>query len=113
MSYVVVKTLNKMPALIASADAARLRAVTAGEAKIVAHSQNKVPVDTGALKSSVKKKIVNSSNTTTSTVSYNTEYAIFVEMGTSNMGSQPYLYPAWIEGRDTMIRNIVSWLRAG
>lgn len=112
MAYVAVKTRNSIPALIASADAARVRAVTAGNAKMVTYSRSIVPVDTGRLKSSVKSKIVNSSNTTTGTVSYNTEYAIYVEMGTSNMRSQPYLYPAWIEGRNTMILNIASWLRS-
>lgn len=111
MAYVVVKTLNSIPKILATVDAARHRAVLEGTNKIHNHSQHSVPVDTGKLRASVKQKVVDSTATTTGNVSYNTDYAIYVELGTSRMAAQPYLHPAFLVGRDAMIMSLVNWLR--
>lgn len=61
-----------------------------GAERIFALSQSLVPVDTGRLQ-------ISGSHTHTflsSTVGYYTNYAEFVEYGTSKMGAQPYLRPA-------------------
>lgn len=49
-----------------------------------------VPVDTGELKSEINPYSVNKEHG----VAANTEYAAFVELGTSKMAAQPYLRPA-------------------
>jgi HK97 gp10 family phage protein len=98
--------------MLASVDAARQRAVTEAATKIVQQSQSDVAVDTGKLKGSVKQVIANSNNSTTGTVSYNTNYAIYVELGTSRMAAQPYLHPAYLVGSRLMVKSLVTWLRA-
>ena len=112
MSYVVAKSTSRIPRMLASVDAARQRAVTEAATKIVQQSQSDVAVDTGKLKGSVKQVIANSNNSTTGTVSYNTNYAIYVELGTSRMAAQPYLHPAYLVGSRLMVKSLVTWLRA-
>jgi HK97 gp10 family phage protein len=110
MSKVIVK--NNIPRILATVDAARTNAVVkAGEA-IELKSQNMVPVDTGDLKRSSKRDIDNGPGTTTAEVSYNTGYAIFVELGTSKMPAQPYLLPAYHSGKGYLIINLMRWLRS-
>jgi HK97 gp10 family phage protein len=108
----MVTTKNSIPELLATADAARHRAVSEATTKIVEQSQSTVAVDTGKLKGSVNEKIVDSSESTIGTVSYNTDYAIYVELGTSRMAAQPYLHPAYLVGSRLMVKSLVTWLRA-
>lgn len=49
-----------------------------------------VPVDTGRLRDSITHTV----DEDTMTLSANTEYAAYVELGTIHQGAQPYLYPA-------------------
>ena len=51
------------------------------------------PVDTGRLRSSIRFEF--SDGGLTGEVSANTDYAAFVELGTSKQDPQPYLDPAW------------------
>ena len=60
-------------------------------------SQSLVPIDTGDLRRSAKKDVDNNTDGTTWEVSYNKDYAIFVELGTKYQSAQPYLYPAYFE----------------
>lgn len=53
-----------------------------------------VPVDTHRLQNSIKHEMVVAGETHIMTVSANTEYAFYVEAGTSKMEARPYLRPA-------------------
>lgn len=107
-----VRMINRFPAAIASADAARTSAVRKSATQIRVHSQKIVPVDTGALRGSAEMTVDSSPGTTTGEVSYNTGYAIYVEMGTSKMAAQPYLIPAFRTGRHVLIADLTRWVRS-
>ena len=55
-----------------------------------AHAKRIVPVDTGRLRSSIRTKVSKNAITISSSVNY----AQFVEFGTINMDSQPFIRPA-------------------
>ena len=107
---VAVKAASRIPAILASVDNARRAAVTEGVIKMSSVSQDKVAVDTGALKQSKEQEIRDGANTTRGVVSYNTHYAIYVEMGTSKMAAQPYLVPGHSAGKAAMLRSLAMWL---
>ena len=65
-----------------------------GQAKIF------VPVDTGALKNSID---VQMEGDLTAVIAPHTEYAAFIEFGTSKMAAQPYMTPAAEEARPAYI----------
>lgn len=54
------------------------------------------PVDTGALKNSIGTTLTGDGRhgSMTATIGPTVNYGIFVELGTSKMGAQPYLFPA-------------------
>ena len=60
-------------------------------------AKKKCPVDTGRLRNSIS----HASTEDTAYVGTNVEYAVYVEMGTKNTKSQPYLRPAVTEHKDT------------
>lgn len=61
--------------------------VAANVASLAAKS---APVDTGALRSSISAEV----NGLSASVRPGVNYAHYVELGTSKMGAQPYLFPA-------------------
>jgi HK97 gp10 family phage protein len=62
-----------------------------------------VPVDTGNLRASIESRVIrNNDGDITGVVGTNTDYAAFVEFGTSKMGAQPYLRPAVEQNRETV-----------
>lgn len=109
---VIVKVSNNFPKALATVDAARTSSVTKATTQIKAHSQKVVPVDTGDLRKSVEVEYDQGPGTSTGEVSYNTGYAMYVEMGTSKMAAQPYLIPAYGSGKHVLITGIVRWLRS-
>ncbi len=54
-----------------------------------------VPVDTGRLRDSIDYQITEDAEQITSIISPHTEYAAFVEFGTSRQSPSPYMRPAW------------------
>lgn len=58
------------------------------DAKIMA------PVDTGNLRNSISTTVGGSGSTLSVEVGPTAHYGIYVELGTSRMGAQPYLFPA-------------------
>jgi HK97 gp10 family phage protein len=73
---------------------------------ILAVSQPRVPVDTGALKNS--GQVQDGSNDLEKIVAYTMEYAPFVEDGTVYMAAQPYLTPAAEEVRPAFTKAMKS-----
>jgi HK97 gp10 family phage protein len=63
-------------------------ALVDGEAKTI------VPVDTGALRSSIHASVDETPASIVGKVATGLEYAPHVEFGTVKMGAQPYLFPA-------------------
>lgn len=57
------------------------------------------PVDTGALRDSIEVSVQGNS----AVVSANTDYAAYVEFGTSKMPARPYLVPALIQNSGTLL----------
>lgn len=71
-----------------------------GEA-IVNTAKDNCPVETGALKESIKTETTNGKSVTGSDV----EYAPFVEYGTLDTPAKPFLYPALEKNKDKIIDN--------
>lgn len=61
------------------------------------YAKKKCPVDTGRLRNSIS----HAAKEQTVYIGTNVEYAVYVEMGTKNTKSQPYLRPAVTEHKDT------------
>lgn len=74
---------------------------------IEAGAKQLVPVDTGLLKNSIQTTM---ESELTGVVFTNTEYAVFVEYGTSRMSAQPYMTPAAESQRQPFIRAIQTIL---
>lgn len=60
-------------------------------ADIQAEAKSRAPVDIGTLRDSIHAK---QDGALAATVSPSVNYGVYVEMGTSRMGPQPYLFPA-------------------
>lgn len=91
-----VKGLNKLIAKYeqrANALNARQLVILA-TAAVNSQAKSLVPVDTGNLKRSISPSIDGNRSVAEGTVSTNTEYAPYVEFGTSRQRAQPYLRPA-------------------
>jgi HK97 gp10 family phage protein len=69
---------------------------------IGARAQRLVPKRTFALHDSIRSETSRAGATVTTTVSAgggDVDYALFVERGTSRMGAQPYLRPAFLQSK--------------
>ena len=87
------KAMKKAPALIAEELATAVRdlvLLVEAEAKILC------PVDTGKLRASITPVI---ESWAAGYVGTNTHYAPYVEYGTRKMDAQPFLEPAFLEGK--------------
>lgn len=58
---------------------------------VVRLAQNRVPVDTGATKNSIRSRVV---NVFSRRIGPSTSYAIFLEFGTFRMAARPFMVPA-------------------
>lgn len=65
------------------------------------------PVDTGRLKSSINVKL--SGNT--AVISADTEYASYVEFGTSKMSAKPYLVPALLSKKQEILSAVAEMIK--
>lgn len=66
------------------------------------------PVDTGALQSSIAVSV----NGNTAQISANTDYAAFVEFGTSKMMPQPYLVPSLLANTGNVLEAMADAIGA-
>lgn len=81
-------------AMIAAARAAMVRGVEIGARLIENEAKARVPVRTGTLRRSINTEVREQGNRVIAQVGPNTEYAAFIEFGTSRMAAQPYMRPA-------------------
>lgn len=84
------EAMAKLKAVAANLPKEADKIIEDGGERIFAMSQQLVPVDTGTL----QRSGMHQHEFLRSEISYNTEYAAFVEYGTSRMAAQPYLRPA-------------------
>ncbi len=61
---------------------------------VVRYAKQIVPVDTGALKKSIHRTVLEDGHGTYIEIGSSLEYAIYVELGTRRMHARPYLRPA-------------------
>ena len=89
---VIVK--NNVAKYSARVEAGVAAAVASTVNDIESWSQRLVPVDTGLLRSSVRTEQSSKVGEHSGKVHYETDYALYVELGTRKMAAQPYLIPA-------------------
>lgn len=90
MSVSIEVTLNRLPQLAGQFDAIVEGALDAGVQTALATADPLTPVDTGALRGN--KTIERAPGQRT--ITWNAEYAYFVEAGTTRMSAQPFAAPA-------------------
>jgi len=74
--------------------------------KVLADGKNIVPVDTGKLKESMRRRITRKRVWFTGTVGAYRKYAYYVEFGTRFMSAQPYLWPAVTQNREFILAKL-------
>ena len=82
---------NHFPQLAEKAHAAVSEIVRKAAFDVEGQAKTFVPIDTGALHNSID---VQMEGDLTAIIAPHTEYAAFVEFGTSKMSAQPYMTPA-------------------
>jgi len=87
------KAMKKAPALIAEELATAVRDLVL---LVEAEAKKLCPVDTGKLRASITPVI---ESWAAGYVGTNTHYAPYVEYGTRKMDAQPFLEPAFLEGK--------------
>ena len=87
----VTVRFNHLPKIKAALPGSLAATVKEAALKCETYAKDVVPVDTGALKASIKAE---KETETAWTVAPTTEYAIYVEFGTRKMSAQPYMRPA-------------------
>ncbi len=90
--------------LAAGIEAAVSEAIAAGAEVVAGGARSICPVDTGALQASIAV----SQSGTNAQISANTDYAAYVEFGTSKMAAQPYLVPSLLGNENTIIAAIAA-----
>jgi HK97 gp10 family phage protein len=88
------------------------RAIQKTCADTKADAQSLAPVDTGALKSSITYETRAQRNSIVGEVGPTVDYGMFVEAGTSRMGPQPYMRPAF-DRRAPILEQILEQLKPG
>lgn len=79
-------------------------AIAAGAELVGANAKSICPVDTGALRDSISVEHSGMS----AEISANTDYASFVEFGTSKMAAQPFLVPSLLGNENAIISAIAA-----
>ena len=62
-----------------------------------------VPAESGQLKESIRARVRASGEEAVGEVTVTAEHGAYVEMGTSRMPARPFLYPAYMAGKEKMI----------
>lgn len=81
--------------------------ISKGAETVCESAKSLCPVDTGRLQSSINVQ----SGGNTAVISADTEYAAFVEFGTSKMSAQPYLVPALLSNEQAILSAIFEAIK--
>lgn len=108
VSDTVTPKLIKGVALMQQAIA---NALDAAGAEMEATARQIVPVDTGFLRSTIYHKV--DPDGLTLELGAMADYALYVEMGTRFMAAEPYLRPAFDQGEQKLLDNLVLGIMAG
>lgn len=120
------KIINKLNNMSQSAVTEASKSVERNIKLIQAEAKTLCPVDTGALRNSIETEAKIEGNKITGEVFTNINYSAYVEFGTGQVGeqtstdpvdvtykqewlgmkAQPFLYPAYKDNKDIVIKNI-------
>jgi len=73
----------------------------------------KVPVDTGRLRASISSRLVEKSGTPYAEVGTSISYAKIQEFGSSKQPAQPFLYPAYVENKQKILKKLAKAFKKG
>lgn len=79
--------------------------------QVVTTAQQRVPVDTGALRTSIEKFGAAGTGERTVEAGQSLDYAPHVEYGTDRQAAQPFMTPAAEQHRADLARNIAAQLK--
>lgn len=99
-------SVSGMPDILSDAERKITAAVERGAQTVCAAAKEMCPVDTGTLKNSISAE----ADKMSASVSANTDYAAYVEFGTSRAAAQPYLVPALLQNTDAVMAEIAAAL---
>lgn len=85
---------NRLGELAARAPNLAAGAVREAVQAVVTEAQSRVPVDTGALKSSIRGRVLNQQSGEVTAGGGEVDYATYVEEGTVKSPAQPFMHPA-------------------
>lgn len=85
---------NRLRELATKAPRVAADVIRATVADIEADARQRVPVDTGALRDSIKGRVINQQSGEVTAGGGDVDYAGYVEYGTVKMAAQPYMHPA-------------------
>lgn len=97
-------TYNGALSDIAAAEEKISEAIAYGAELVRADAERVCPVDTGALRDSIAVAV----NGMTAEISANTDYASYVEFGTSHMAAQPYLVPSLLGNENEILSAVAA-----
>ena len=83
--------------------------IAKGALRVEADAKENTPVDTGKLRASIQTSL----EPTRAEVGTNVEYAPYVEMGTSKMAAQPFLYPALAADKQKILQDVKDAIKKG
>ena len=87
------------------------KGIEKGCLRIEGDAKKKCPCDTGLLRSSIQHRVENKDTNVEGIIGTKTEYASFVEFGTSKQRPQPYLVPAYKENLEQIKNDIENFLK--
>jgi len=76
-------------------------------------AKKNAPVDTGRLRASISSRLVEESGTPYAEVGTNVSYAIIQEFGSSKQPAQPFLYPAYAENKQKILKKLAKAFKKG
>ena len=85
------------------------RALTKSALIVERDAKLNAPVDTGRLRTSITHKV----EETYAEVGTNVEYAKSIEFGTSRQSAQPFLFPAYNNNKQRILRELARAFRRG
>ena len=71
------------------------------------------PVDTGRLRQSISHRLVEENDIIAAETGTNVEYAKSIEFGTSRQSAQPFLFPAYNNNKQRILRELARAFRRG